>query len=403
LKSAVVGVLPLLITVFSPLQAQDNLPPNLAQVETTRSRICVGNLARLAELDASLTPYVQKVDRLNALGRAVSLEKADDVRPLDGADSLEAAVAQWFSADSALAVRYIAERDSTLQQERKTAREVILNRLRQAVQTVGAEAQEMSAEGAPIQEAAQPCLGAILVRSAVLEECTHTSSPVCEAAASTEPHALYRFVEEPSDLWDLEQYGAWTTPSSLRIDADGELAGATTGARVRHGNIVFAFSLAPIFRNRSDLTEEEIAEFRANLDSLGFTFAHPLLVMAPGLQVQANLPPPMGGETLYVVHFGDLSGDDVIWSMEAGSGGLFQVFFPAKGTDLARLRAGEAVSLTAVRAPDEAAGETQAEAIYSVSILQAGQATNVGALLDYMSGGGFASDLLTLVPGGAGG
>jgi hypothetical protein len=161
-------------------------------------------------------------------------------------------------------------------------------------------------------------------------------------------------------------------------------------------------ALAPLLRARSELDEEGIREFEANLDSLGFSFEHPRLVMAPGIQIQGSLPAPIGGETLYVLHFGDLSGDDVIWSMDAGSGGAFQAFFPAMPRDLSRLAAGEMVSFTALRVPEGAEGEVEADAVYTLSLLQVGQAEHVGSLLDYMSGGAMERDLLRLVPPGNG-
>jgi hypothetical protein len=390
-----------LLLVCSNLQAQDEPPPGLAEVESARSRACVASLAQLAELEAELDPYARRLDRLNALGRAVSLEKAGDVTPLDPEDPVEAAVAEWFAADSALAMRYISQSDSTILQERSAARDAILTRLRQEIQTTAEEGQTRAAEGATVQQAAQPCVGAILVRDVVLEECATTSSPVCEAARSEEPHPVYKFVEEPEGLWSIEGYGPWSRPGPIQLDVTGSLTGARTGARASRGNIRFNVALAPLIRARSDLDEEAIQDFEANLDSLGFSFEHPLLVMAPGIQIQGSLPAPIGGETLYVLHFGDLSGDDVIWSMDAGSGGLFQAFFPAMPRDLARLRAGEMVSLTAVRVPEGTGGEVDAEAVYSLSLLQVGQAENVGSLLDYISGGALERDLLRLVPPGS--
>lgn len=385
------------------LQAQETIPPNLAEVEIARSRACVGALARLAELDASLAPYGRRVDRLNVVGRSVSLEKQEDAAPFDVNDPVESEVARWFVADSTLALRYLAEADSAILRERRAARTAILDRIRQAIQEISAEAQGIADQGAQVQEDAQPCVGAILVRSAVLEECATISSPVCEAAEAPDTVASpYGFVGDPGELWDLEQYGAWTTAGPLQVDPTGSLAGARTGARSRLGNVVITVALAPLIRERSSLGEAELAEFQANLDSLGFTFDHPRFVMAPAIEFQANLPAPLGGETHYVLHFGDLSGDDVIWTMNAGEGGIVQALIPAAAGDLARLRAGELVSFTALRAPGEGV-EAPAEAVFTVSFLQAGQAQNVGSLLDYMAGGGFNRDLLTLVPVGAGG
>ena len=187
----------------------------------------------------------------------------------------------------------------------------------------------------------------------------------------------------------------------MQLAPNGALVGGRTGARARKGNLTFTVNLMPLLRQRSELTEEEIGQFEANLDSLGFTFEHPLVAMAPGLEVQLNLPPPVGGEDVYILHFGDLSGEDVIWSVEADAGGLVQAIFPAHRPVLDRLRAGEVVSLTAVQTPEEEGGE--GVAVFTVSLLQVGQASNVDALLQYMSDGTLGRDLLALIAPGGGG
>jgi hypothetical protein len=210
-------------------------------------------------------------------------------------------------------------------------------------------------------------------------------------------------VESPEDIWDVEEYRPWTTPLALQRSPNGGLVGARTAARARRGNVVFSFSLTPLLRRRSELTEVEIGEFRANLDSLGFDFEHPLFVMAPGFELQAELPAPLGGETHYVLHFGDLTGDDVIWSVEAGTPGRVQASFPATGVALARLQAGEPVSLTALRIPEGEGSEEAAEAVFTLTLLQVGQVTNVTALVQHMANGGLARDLAALVPPGTGG
>lgn len=375
------------------------MPANLAQVEDARSRTCVQSLARLAEFQTLLEPYVQKADRLNALGRAVSLENRGIVEPFDTTDTLEVEVARWFAADSALAVRYLTQPDSAISEERSGARNAILEKLRGSIDEISAEVQGKAEEGASFENAAQPCFGAVLVRSAVLEECATTDSPVCEAARAEDPQGPLRFVDNPEDLWDMEQYGPWSPPAPLQRGPEGAIGGARTGARARRGNVVFSVNLAPLLRSRSELEDEEIRDFQANLDSLGITFDHPLVAMAPAIELQANLPPPLGGEDLYLLHFGDLSGDDVIWSFEAGSGPLVQAVFLATAQALQRLQLGEVVSLTAVRTSQEEGG--QAEAVFSVSLLQVGQASNVGTLLEYMATGDLARDLLALLPPGS--
>jgi hypothetical protein len=351
-------------------------------------------------LDATLDPYVRRLDRLNALGMAVSLENATEGAPFDRADSLEDAVARWFSADSALAVRYMEDPQDALREERSQARTAMLDRVRTTMQEVSKEAQEKAEAGADIEAAARPCLGAVLVRSVVLEACGDAETLVCNAARSNEPQGQIRFVDEPGDIWDVEEYGPWSQPGPIRLTEDGELLGARTSARVRRGNVALQLSVAPLILLREELEEEQVADYLANLDSLGFTFDHPLLVMAPAIEIQANLPPPLGGETHYVLHFGDLSGDDVLWSAEAGTGGMIQALLPASATDLARLREAEQVSLSALRIPEEEGGE--ADLVFTMALLQINQDANVGNLLAYLSGGGLNNDLKAIIPPQAG-
>ncbi len=378
------------------LEAQEEIPGRLVEVETARSRACVESLARLAELDASLEPYFLRLERLNALGMAVSLESREEAAPFDQTDPLEDAVVRWFSADSALAVRYLADSQDALREERRQARTAMLDRIRAAMEEVSSELDEKARAGADVERTAQPCFGAVMVRSVVLEACANTTSPLCDAARATERQEQFRFVEEPEEIWNIEEYGPWTPPGPIQVTRDGEMAGARTSARARVGNVVFRFSLAPLIMARQEMDEEEIAMYQANLDSLGFTFDHPLLVMAPAFEIQTNLPPPLGGETHYIIHFGDLSGDDVIWSAEAGSGGLFQALMPASDTDLARLSAGEQLSLTAIRVPE--GDEEEADLVYTLPILQLNQETNVSSLLAYLKEGGLNDDLKTLIP-----
>jgi hypothetical protein len=234
-----------------------------------------------------------------------------------------------------------------------------------------------------------------------MEACAGSQSTLCRAAADTAAQPPYRFVDTPTAIWDVENYSPWTTPEPLQGTPQGALMGARTAAQARRGNVVVGVALAPLLRNRQELDSAQIAEFEANLDSLGFTFEHPAIVMAPAFEIQANVPAPLGGETHILVHFGDLSGDDLVWSQEVGTGGLVQAMFPASGSHLARLLAGELLSLTAVRVPP---GENPtAEPVYTLPILQVGQAQNVAALLQYMRDGGLSRDLAALVPPGPGG
>lgn len=388
-------LLPALL-IPSAAVAQEEPPAGLAEVELARSSSCVAALARLADLDSIARPYALRMERLRALGRAVSLEDRAEAGALGAADSLEAAVDRWFVADSALAARYVAERTEATQEERTKARNATLDAIRAAMQATATEAESKLVDAQAAEEAAQPCDGSIFVRSAVLEACAGRGSELCRAAADTAARGAYRFVDKPTDIWDVEDYRPWTAPGPLQGTPEGALVGARTAAQARRGNVVLGVALAPLLRNRAELDSAQIAEFEANMDSLGFTFEHPTIVMAPAIEIQASVPAPIGGETHVLVHFGDLSGDDVVWNSEVGKGGLLRATFPASRRDLARLEAGDPLSLTAVRLPP---GENPtAEPVYTVPLLQVGQSQSVGALLQYMRDGGLARDLAALVP-----
>jgi hypothetical protein len=375
--------------------AQDAPPEGLEAVELARSAACVPALARMAELDAALSPLFARVDRLGALDRAIALEDSSGAAPFDGADPMEAAVRGWFVADGSLAQRYVAEGDESIQDERTLGREAIRARLQEALDGVRAEAEVPLAGADEIRAAAQPCQGAVLVRSAVVEACQAVSSALCDAVESSDPGQV-GFVENAADLWDIQEIRPWTDPEPLGLAPDGTLMGARTAAQARLGNIVLVVGLAPMIRERAQVPDEEAAGFDANLDSLGISFDHPRFVMAPALEVQTNLPAPLDGETHYLLHFGEVTEPDVLWSAPAGTGGLVQAVMPAPGAVLGALQAGEPMSLTAVRMPE--GDGTDAEAVFSLQLTPVNQSRAVNALLGYMVGGRLSQDLMALVP-----
>jgi hypothetical protein len=376
-------------------------------VEVARSKACVGSLARLADLNRVLEPFALRMERLRLVGRAISLEDTADAAPFSTTDSVEIAVAAWFKADAEMAQRLVAGQDSATMARRASARTAILELVRSTMTTVNGQAQAEMGDAQQIEADALPCEGAIMVRPAVLEACSGIESELCDAAKVSEPQELYRFEEAPEDLWDVEDYRPWSDPTGLKAAPDGSITGGRTAARGRKGNIVLIAGLTPMIRPRASLTPEQIGEFDANLDSLGFTFDHPDFVMAPALEFQANVPAPLAGETHYLLHFGDLTGDDVIWSLPVGEPGVIQATFPASAVDLVRLQRGDVVSFTAVRVPegDVPEGESpEAEPVYTVPLLQVNQSQAVNLLLQYMASGDLSKDLRALVPpaGGTG-
>ncbi len=379
--------------------AQDSVPANLAQVELARSRNCVGPLSRLEDLNKAMAPQVQRFNRLQAIGRAVALEDTSVISMLTPSDSVEAAVRAWFQQDDRLAMQIVATGADSLRQKRKAARDSVKALLTRSLQAVQADAQTRadSAHAQDVEAAAAPCTGMIFVRSAVRSACDGTSSELCRVAAAdtTKPEDPYRFVETPEALWGVQQFLPWTDPTPLQVGPGGQLVGARTQTRSRQGNVVVNVALQPLIRQKAQLDSSQVAEAKATLDSMGFTFDHPDLIMTPALSLQMNLTEPLGGETNYVLFFGDLGNPDVLWTTSAGAGAPEHVVIPLTPADLKKLEAGTPLGLAALKVPE---GEgAKAESVFTIGLLQVNEAQAVSALADYMSGK-LGEDLKTLVP-----
>lgn len=390
----------------SSARAQETPPTGLAAAETARSKDCVGEIAKVQQLNDRAAPFLRRVQRIRVLAAAVALEDTTQAAPFDTTKPLESAVHQWFERDHALALKIVAG-DSSLVAERDTVREAIKTRLQSALDTVTSQAKAKLADADSVQAAAQPCQTAIFVRPAVLEACKTTpSSPLCGPAKEQPDSAAadsvrFRFVNKADDLWGIEQMIPWSDPVPLQAAPDGSLVGARTLARSRRGNIIVAVALQPMFRDRTKMDSAQVASFQSNLDSLGFTFDHPNFVMAPALQLQASVPPPMG-ENLYILHFGEVSKPDIIWSFKVGKdskGGVISATFPATAKLLDRLEAGDQLSFTALHVPE---GSTEGTPVYTVAVLNVNQAKATTQLIGYMKSGDMSKDLAKLVPPGGG-
>lgn len=384
-----------------PAEAQEGPPPGLAEVENARSRACVPALARLADLNLAIEPYARRADRLRVINRAIALEDTTVAVPFDLSDGTEKAAYDWFLTDGELARRFVETGDETIQDQRATAKEEIRGRLVAEMDSLREGADARMADAEEIETAAQPCDGAVFVRPVVLEACASQSSPLCDAARAAGSSGAFRFVDAAEDLWDIEELRPWTEAGPLRAGPDGSILGARTASSARLGNVVVTVALGTIIRNRESLPEAEVAAFDANLDTLGIDFAHEKLVMAPAIELLASVPSAIGGETHYLLHFGDLTGDDdVVWSAPVGTGRLLRASFPAKGQDLQRLAEGSPISFTAVKVPEGVEGSegATAEAVYSLTLTAVNQVPQVTALLSYIVGGGLSRDLAVLVP-----
>jgi hypothetical protein len=374
-------------------------PPGMARVELERSRRCVAGMARLDDLNTRLTPLREREARLEALFQAVALEDSVRVTPFHD-NPLEAEVRRWFEADDALAREYLASEDDAVQARRREAREGIFQRLRESYDEVVQGAEEVVGPSEELGGIIRECEGAVLVRPAVLEACGSSETPLCRAARSEEgsPSTLL-FVNDPLDLWDVEQIRPWSDATPLRVSPDGGLSGARTSTLTRRGNYTVMVTVGPMIQNRSAIGEGEAREFDENLERLGIDFQHPAFVMAPALSFDVDVVEPIGGETHYILHFADLEGDDrgIIWAVPVSQGGPVGAFFTLDEPTLVRLAQGYELALTAVRIPDDEE-DGAAEPIYSLEVTAVGQSRAVTELLQYMAGGGLSSDLASFFP-----
>lgn len=379
------------------LPGSDPVPSNLAALEAARTRMCVPALTRLAELDARLQPLAERSNRIVGLAQAVTMEDSLPVSPLNGEDPLEAAVREWFQADGALALRFLDSGAEAIQEERSQGKAAIRIRLEEAFGEANAAAQEILA-GDRLGPEELDCQGAFLIRSVALEVCATTPGPVCAEARNQGVQESFRFVDAAEDLWDMEQFLPWSDPTPIFPTPAGQLGGARTTAVTRRGNLALSVALEPMIRDREALGPEEAAGYDENLAALGFIFDHPLLVMAPVLLVELDLPGRLGEETVYLVHFGDLSdpADQVIWTFDADVEEPLQAVLPLARAALERLAAGEELSVTAVHLPED---ETQeGSAIFTLGTTSVGQGRAISTLISYMADGRLSRDLAEIIP-----
>lgn len=392
--SAVPALLP------SPAAAQEPVPPRMVADEMERSRMCVPVLARLEVLNSELEPLALRGDRIGRLYEAVALEDSLRVTPFDEASEDDRRVRDWFRSDAELAERYLETEDESVLEERRTRRGELEEELEAGFASVSEEADRILARDPALPGQAAQCNGAILVRTAVVERCpAGDASRICAEARSGEMGQRYRFVESAEDLWDVEQLRPWASPTGIGPRPDGLLGGGQTGTLLRRGNVQLALRLEPLIRIREEVPAEEAAEFDQYLEEMGFQFNDPRFVMSPALVVELDMDQPLADETLYLLHFGDLSApaEQVFWTARADQDRPIRDTFPVGEGVLVRLMSGEEVTLTAVRI-DEEAEEAQGQPLYQLVLTNVGQAEAVTALVAYMAQGLLADDLRSLFP-----
>ena len=381
MRSAIIALA--LSFAFAPLSAQVGTPPHgLVALELERSHSCVAILARVDVLDAILDPLIARVRRLGALAQALALEDQAIIASLDGQDTVEAQLRDWFAADGALAQSYIVEQDPAIAAERAAARDVIKKVLADAIGEPQAQADVIIRNNRGVAELLGPCDGAIFVRGAVLEACETAAGPICEEAAADPSQASrFRFVDSPESVWEIQELRPWTNATPLQPDPTGQLGGAQTVGYARVGNVVVTVGFTPLLRDRAETPPEDLRSFQATNDALGITFAHPDLAFAPALSIRAALPNPLADETRYVLHFGDVDDPDVVWSGEAGTGETLEDTVPLEFAHVTRLRAGEPITLTAMKGSADGVDEPA----FTIEFTNLNQATATEALLGYMA------------------
>ena len=381
-----------LLAVALPLRAQDTPPSGLQALEAARSRTCVDVLSRLETLDLQLAPLADRVLRLLGIADAVTIEESTVVDSLNASDPIEAAVAEWFRADSALAQRYVSEQSQAILDERAAAKGAIRESLEGALQQVEAEGDSIVTPTGDLRSESVACSTAVLVRGPSIEACEGLRSRVCEAARDSALASPFRFVDSADFLWDRQEFLPWTEPGPLQVSPEGQLAGAQTVGATRAGNVVVSVSFNPMIRIREELSPEELAAFDSIDAVLGIESNHPDVTFAPALAIQVNLARALGDESNYLLHFGPTETPDILWTADADTGSVLGGTVALAPGHVARLRAGEPITLTAVREND--AGEV--EGVYAIGLSSVNQAGRVEALLGYMSQQ-LSADLVRLI------
>lgn len=373
----------------APIAAQQELPRDLATVEQTRSRTCVGVLERVRVLDAELAPYAARSQRIQRIAEAVMIEDPSVVQSLATDNAFESDVAAWFTTDQLLAQRFVETGVEAIQEERANGRSTIMQRIGEEISVVQAGADSILAQNEETVLAAGPCDGAVFVRPAVVEACQGVDGPICDAAREPDaPPAGFFFVDDANSLWDMRELRPWTAPTGIQVSPTGQLDGARTVGYARVGNIVVTVALSPVLRPREEISPAERFQFDQTNQALGLIFDHPTIAFTPGFGMRAALPQALSGEDAYIIHFGDPTAPDVVWRGEAGTGTALEATIPMEAGHVLRLRNGDALALTALDGDDPR---------YTITLDTTGQAEAASALVTYMTAQ-LGTDLNQLLP-----
>ncbi len=389
------SLLTLLLLGLATGHAAAQVPSHFGDVEAARSRDCVPVLARLGDLDQRLAPLARTSQRLIAIAQAIALEDRSVVDSLHVSDPVEKQVHDWFARDSELAQQYVASPSQALLDQRSAGRDAIKQVVSRALDSVQTQADSTIDATGDLRAQVGSCSGAVFLRPVVLQACaTSGPSPVCEAARDTATkNGPFRFVDTPDELWGIQEFRAWSAPSPLQVDANGQLAGARTTGLTRNGNVVVSVTFRPLLRRRTDMTDAEAERARVLTDSLGFGASHPDFVFVPALAIQASLPSALDDETRYILHFGEPESAEIVWAAKANTGSNLDGVVALTMPQVRRLQAGDPLSLTALRANDDGTNE----AVFSLELTSLNQVKSVSALLGYMAQQ-LPDDLAQLLP-----
>lgn len=374
-------------------QEQEQAPIHLAALEAARSRACVDVLTQVERLDTQLFPYAGRAQRLLGIAGAIEIEETSVVDSLRASDPLEAEVAAWFRADQALARQYLDGQGQAILDQRAAGRRDIQDRLRAAIDSVQAQADSILATYEDLGPRATACSGSILVRGAAVEACEGVTSRICTAARDSTASEPFRFVDSADMLWFRQEFRPWSAPTPLQVTPQGQLGGARTVGSTRVGNIVLTVALSPLLRARREISPEQLATLDSIDAALGLESTHPDVTFVPAISIQANLSEKLDEEDYYALHFGPPDTPDILWIAEAGTGQPLAGSVAMAPAHVALLRAGEPITLTAVRERED--GEP--EGLWAIELSSVNQVPPVEALLGYMAQQ-LSADLVRAIP-----
>jgi hypothetical protein len=142
---------------------------------------------------------------------------------------------------------------------------------------------------------------------------------------------------------------------------------------------------------------EQIARLEAIVDSLEFQFSNPDLVFAPSLSLRTVLPEPLSGESLYVLHFGEVDEANILWTGQIGPSPVIDATIVLRPQHATLLASGSPINFTGVASLEDGTSE----AVFSIQFTPVNQNRATGGVLGYMASQ-LSADLAALLAAGGG-